>query len=181
MSFIKKAFIALTIIVIAFIGIGFMLPSEWRMERSIVINATPDRIYPYVANFQTGWPQWSAWDIEYSDSVYTSSGAQEGVGAIRSWTSAKMGNGFQEIVKANPQEGITFELTMTSYGTKMLGTITFTPVEGGTLVHWSDVGQMGNNPVMRWMGLFMDRMMGKMLEDSLANLKQVAESQQDNA
>lgn len=176
MSIFKKALIALSVLIVAFIAIGFMLPSQWRIERSITINASPERIYPLIANFQTEWPKWSAFDAAYTDSIYTSSGSQEGVGATRSWTSEKMGNGFQTIVKANPQEGIEFELTMENYGTKMVGTIAFSPVEGGTLVRWIDVGETGNNPIMRWMGFFMDRMMGDMLAQSLQNLKNLAES-----
>ena len=36
-------------------------------------------------------------------------------------------------------------------------------------------GNMGRNPVYRWMALFMDRMVGPDFEAGLANLKALAE------
>ena len=176
MNFFMRLLFALVLIVAALVGISFLLPSEWRVERSITINASPEKMYSLVANFNTGWPQWSAFDAAYSDTVYTSAGAEEGLGATRSWTSPSMGDGSQTIVKADPKEGIEFDLTMLNYGTTLRGQILFTPVEGGTLVRWVDIGQTGNNPIARWMSLFMDRMIGPMLEQSLQNLKNISES-----
>jgi uncharacterized protein YndB with AHSA1/START domain len=176
MNFFMRLLFGLVLIVAALVGISFLLPSEWKVERSITINASPEKVYSLVANFNTGWPQWSAFDAAYSDSVYSSSGPESGVGATRAWTSATMGDGSQTIVKADPKEGIEFDLTMHKYDATLRGQILFTPVEGGTLVRWIDVGQTGNNPISRWMGLFMDRMMGGMFEQSLQNLKNLAES-----
>ncbi len=176
MNFFMRLLFALVLIVAALVGISFLLPSEWKVERSITINASPEKMYSLVANFNTGWPQWSAFDAAYPDTVYTSAGAEEGLGATRSWTSPSMGDGSQTIVKADPKEGIEFDLTMLNYGTTLRGQILFTPVEGGTFVRWVDVGQTGNNPIARWMSLFMDRMIGPMLEQSLQNLKNLSES-----
>lgn len=176
MQILQKILIALGVLVVAVVGIGFLLPSKWKVERSIIINASPEKIYPLIANFETGWPQWSAFDKEYADSHYTSSGSQEGIGATRSWTGGNMGDGSQTIVKASAQEGIEFELVMIKYDSKLTGKILFTPVEGGTRVSWIDEGTTGNNPIMRWMGLFMDNMLGCMLDQSLQNLKTLAES-----
>lgn len=176
MNILQKILITLGLLVVIVVGIGFFLPSTWKVERSITINATPEKIYPLIANFETGWPQWSAFDKEYADSHYTSSGAQEGVGAVRSWTGGSMGDGSQTIIKANAQEGIEFELTMIKYDSKLVGKILFSPAEHGTHVTWIDEGNVGNNPIMRWMGLFMDHMLGCMLEKSLQNLKNLVES-----
>lgn len=176
MNILRNILLALGVLFVAFIGISFLLPSSWKSERSIVINASPEKIYPLIANFQTGWPQWSDFDRAYADCAYSYSGPQEGVGATRSWVSNQMGDGFKTIIKANPQEGIDFELTMINYGSKMLGQIHFSPVEGGTLVHWVDRGQINHNPIMRWMGLFMNSMLGGMIQQSLINLKNVVES-----
>jgi hypothetical protein len=176
MNFFMRLLFGLVLIVAALVGISFFLPTEWKVERSITINASPEKIYPLIANLNTGWPQWSAFDAAYPDAVYTPAGTEEGLGAIRSWTSTSMGDGSQTIVKADATEGIEFDLTMIKYGSTLRGQILFTPVEGGTLVRWIDVGQTGNNPISRWMGLFMDRMMGEMFEQSLQNLKNLSES-----
>ena len=39
---------------------------------------------------------------------------------------------------------------------------------------WSNDGDLGNNPLMRWMGLAMDKMVGADFDAGLANLKALA-------
>ena len=46
-----------------------------------------------------------------------------------------------------------------------------------TRVTWTMNGDMGSNPLFRWMALGADRMVGKDFEAGLANLKAVAEKQ----
>jgi hypothetical protein len=42
----------------------------------------------------------------------------------------------------------------------------------------SDEGDLGNNPLSRWFGLFLDRMIGPDFEAGLVNLKRVSEKAQ---
>jgi hypothetical protein len=51
----------------------------------------------------------------------------------------------------------------------------FTPDGTGTKVTWTMNGDMGSNPLFRWMALFMGRMVGPDFEAGLANLKALAE------
>ena len=41
---------------------------------------------------------------------------------------------------------------------------------------WSFLGDMGNNPVARWIGLMMDSMLGPQLETGLSNMKEYLEN-----
>jgi hypothetical protein len=41
---------------------------------------------------------------------------------------------------------------------------------------WTNEGEMGGNPINRWFGLMMDRMVGPDFEAGLANLKKLAEA-----
>ncbi len=167
----KKIIFGLFGIVLAIILVSFLLPSNWRVERSLFIKAAPEQIYPYISNFKTGWPQWSAFDFEDPDIKYSYSGPDEGVGATRSWTSKKMGNGNQNITKAEPHSGIEFDLRMPDHAFSMKGEISLHAVTDGTQVTWIDAGTFGGNPLYHWMGLFMDKMMGVTFEKSLAALK----------
>lgn len=60
----------------------------------------------------------------------------------------------------------------------LYGDITFTPQNNGTHVTWKDHGDVGANPVMRYMMLFIEKIMGPTLEKSLENLKTKVESAQ---
>lgn len=165
----------LFIVTLLIVGIGLILPAHWTVERSIVINAPSEKIYPYVANFKTGWKEWSAFDYEDPSIVYTYSGPDEGAGAFRSWTSKKMGDGSQTIIRANPQTGIDFVLRMDQNKFTLKGKVILESDNSGTKVTWRDEGDSGSNPFMRIMGALMDKMMGETFEKSLATLKEKVE------
>lgn len=169
-------FIVLVVFIIAFVMVGFLLPTKWKVERSIVVNAPVSVIYPLVANFKAGWPQWSAFDFEDPSIQYSYSGPDEGIGATRSWVSKKMGDGSQSITGADPAVGVTFQLQMTQNSFSLNGKITFEPTATGTKVTWTDFGDAGNNLMFRYMATLMDKMMGATFEKSLFVLKQKSES-----
>lgn len=176
MSFLKHLLSCSIIIIVALLGLSYFLPREWKVERSIVINTTPEKIYPFIANFNTGWPQWSAFDALFPDLVYTASGPEEGVGATRSWSSPE-NTGSQSIIKADPTQGIEYIRDCVS-GTCIRGQIQLTPYNGTTVVRWADIGSTGNNPIARlksFLFVNMDQLMGGLFEQSLVNLKKLAE------
>ena len=170
----KKAKLILTSIAFGLVLIGFVLPSKWRIERSIVIQAPPEKIYPLIANFKTGWSHWSVFDNEDPTIQYTYMEKDEGVGAARSWTSKKMGNGTQRIVKAD-LSSVEFELEMTQNHFLLHGIFAFEPMNGSTKVTWTDYGEVDSNPAHRVMAVLMDTMMGSTFERSLSLLKKKAE------
>lgn len=156
--------------ILILIAIGFFLPSHWRVQRDVVINATPARIYPYIANLKNGWPQFNAIDQADRDITYEYRGPEEGDGAIRILHS-KNGDRIQRITKADPNNGIDYEITMQNGGFVMYGSINMRPVTDGTKVIWVNAGDMGANPIYKIMGYLMDSLMGKALQKSLDNLK----------
>ncbi|WII72595.1 SRPBCC family protein [Bdellovibrio sp. 22V] len=174
-----KILITIPIVILVLLFIGLLLPARWSVERSVYIQAPPTTIYPLVANFKEGWTQWSAFDYEDPAIKYAYSGPLEGKGASRSWVSAKMGNGSQTITKADPLSGVEFELLMEGNSFRMKGEIIFTPSGEGTQVKWRDSGDVGANPVYRYLALFMDKFMGETFEKSLDSLKRKAEEKQE--
>ena len=177
-TFLKNLMIGLVVIVALLAGGSFLLPSHWAVERTLVMNVPAEKIYPYIANLKTGWPQWCAFDSMEPDIVYAYSGNEEGVGSTRSWESNKMGNGSQTIIKADPQSGIEFELSMDKGNFVLKGQFMFSREEKGTRVTWRDSGESGYNPIYRWMCLFMDKMMGEVFEKSLKALKEKVEGRE---
>jgi hypothetical protein len=55
------------------------------------------------------------------------------------------------------------------------GALTLTPEGNATRISWTNEGDVGNNPMMRWFVPFMDKMMGPDFDGGLANLKAMAE------
>jgi hypothetical protein len=175
MKTVKKGLLIGLGLILVLLLSSYLLPSQWKVERSILINAFPKKIYPYVADLKGGWPQWSAFDHEDPNIQYTYSGAASGVGSQRSWISKKMGNGSQIITQADAQKGVEFELRMADTNYVLKGKLAFEADGAVTRVTWTDWGQSGNHPVYRWMSFFMDSFMGSAFERSLEALKKKAE------
>jgi len=163
-KFLKALLMAPIVLAALVFLVGYLLPSQWQVSRSIVINKPPQAIYPFVADFKQGWSQWS------------DSGPYLGVGASRSWISDKMGNGSQTITTADTRTGVHFELKMENTKFGLNGNIGFEPTGSGTKVTWTDSGDTGNNIFFRYMASMMDKMMGNTFERSLAKLKEKAET-----
>lgn len=161
---------------VVFVVGGLMLPRRFRVARSIVIAAPPERVHEYVDSFEK-WPLWSPFDTEDPTIVWEKSGKQTGVGATRSWKSKKMGDGAQTITASDPKTGVSMKLAMAGGCFEPFDLrFDFAPEAGGTRVTWTDSGTLPAAPHWRWMGvLLMPAMCGKAFEKGLAALKRCVE------
>lgn len=154
--------------------IGFLLPSGFKAERSVTINAASEKIYPLVANTKT-WKQWTVWNQRDPNMEIAYAGPDGGVGAKWSWKSKSEGNGGMEFTAAEPNKKLTYKLTFDDMA-PTTGEIILTPSANATTVTWTMKGDAGMNPIGRWFGFFMDRLVGPDFEAGLKNLKKLAES-----
>ncbi|MEO0385285.1 MAG: SRPBCC family protein [Pseudomonadota bacterium] len=159
---------------IALAAAPYALPDHKTVERSAVIEATPDAIYPLLtssAGFQTFNP--------YKDAdpnlQITFDGPAEGIGAAFAF-SGKDGQGTQTITHLEPNSSVTMQIDLGSMG-QPVQTFTLEPVNGGTRVIWSVESQFGLNPIGRVFGLFLDSMLGETYERGLQNLSRVITNQ----
>lgn len=164
----------LTLAVIVVLAASLMIPTHWKVSRSIVMGVPPGVIYPLVADWKN-WPKWSAFASMDPETIYRHSGAPSGVGAVCDWKSKKMGEAHNVIVKGGPESGIVYEMEMPGWP-KAEGNLKFTPEGSGTRVDFIYEGNRDRNPIHRMMSLVFLPMLGKNFEDSLAQLKTVAES-----
>ncbi len=170
----KKLVIALLLIVALVLGVGMLLPSEYTVVRTIVINSDEAAIYPMIANLEK-WQEWCPWNKETypdMDSKYT--GPPMGKDAVWTWSGTKSGNGKLKITGADPKTGIVYDLHFDEYPVSKCE-LSLKPVEGGIEVSMKNVGNVGNSPISRYFGLMMDGMMGKEFEKGLEKLKATAE------
>jgi len=164
-------------LVAVLIVIGFLLPEQYNVERSIVIEAPPPEIHAQVADLKQ-WPKWTVWNKEkYPELEYSYEDDSIGKGAVQTWTDPKHGNGSLEITWANPYGGIQYTMTMDAFDHELKGDIRYTREGDKTRVTWTSRGELGNNPVMRWLGLTFDKAIGAEYEASLQRLKNVVEKQ----
>lgn len=79
-------------------AIGFFMPKEINVERSIQVYGQPEDIFPYFSDLED-YQAWSPWQGENTLSQYIVGGADEGVGQRAAWECSEVGclPGTQEI------------------------------------------------------------------------------------
>jgi hypothetical protein len=175
MKLVVKVFGALFALWLVLVLVGFVLPGHYRVRRSIVIRATPSAVFPLVGDLRA-WREWGVWfardpamQIEYSP-------ATTEVGAWSQWKSKSQGDGKMTISAVHPDDDFEYTMVFADIGMVSHGTMALSGGPASTTVTMGMEGDLGHNPLYRWFGVFMDKLVGPDFEAGLANLKRVAES-----
>lgn len=170
----KLAVVIIAILVLGLLG-GFLMPSSYDVERSIVVQRDAATIYPYLSSPRK-WQEWTPWTKErYPQMTTEYSGPEMGAGAKSSWVDPDNGNGSMVMTKADPKKGVHYDLSFEGWS-KSEGRLLMEEADGGTKVVMGMRGDFGMNPVYRYFGLMMDGAMGAEFEQGLAKLKRVVEA-----
>ncbi len=175
MKWFKRILIGLAALALLLAAVGLALPSQFRIERSLAIAAPADSVYPLIAA-PAQWQRWSVWNQRDPEMKIEYGGPAAGAGARWSWQSETEGSGKMEFTDAVPGQLLTYRLSFPEFDMESTGHLRIEPQGRGVRVTWSNEGDMGMNPVNRWFGFFMDRMVGPDFEAGLANLKRLAEA-----
>jgi uncharacterized protein YndB with AHSA1/START domain len=153
--------------------IGLVLPAEQRVQRTRTVNLPAEKIWPHLVAPKQ-WAAWQPWIRRDPAMAITYDGPASGVGARWSWTSTKEGSGSMRLTVAERPRFLGYALRFDAMGTTAQGEFRLSAVPQGTEVTWAMLSDMGRNPVSRWFGLFLDRMVGPDFELGLANLEAAA-------
>jgi hypothetical protein len=176
MNALKKAILAVLLIPIALVIVSFLLPSTYRVERRVTMNAKPAVVFTHLNNLKQ-WPEWTAWTVaKYPDMKVSFAGPEAGVGASYSWEGKSSGRGTLKITRSEPDKSIGYNLDFENGKYVSNGAIMLEPTGESVTVIWSNEGNLGWNPVSRFFGLFMDKMMGPDFEDGLRDLQKMVEA-----
>ena len=90
MKVLVKVFGALVALWVVLLLVGFFLPGHYRVERSLVLAARPERIYAQVGDLRA-WSRWGVWFERDPAMKITYSQATDQVGSWSSWVSREPG------------------------------------------------------------------------------------------
>lgn len=178
MKIIKFIGLGLLILIVLLSGVAYLLPRHVKIERTTTIKAAPAIVFGQV-NILKNWEQWSPWHkldpkmkLEYNE-------IPSGKGASYSWKSKdkNVGNGKLTITHIVPYDTIVVEMNFMGQGTSSAGYY-FKKADSTVQLTWRMDADMGNNPMGRWMGLFMNKLVGKDFEKGLISLKEISERYQ---
>jgi hypothetical protein len=151
-------------------------PDVFQVRRTIVVNAAPDKIFPYINDFKS-WTAWSPYETRDPNMQRTYGSSTSGKGATYSWNGDKnVGSGSMEIVDAPAPSRGTINLDFAKpFEAHNMADFRLEPANGGTQVSWSMSGPTPFLGKILHVFIDMDKMVGRDFEAGLANLKSVAE------
>jgi hypothetical protein len=169
--------IALAAVVIVFVAVVAMRPSEFRIARSATMSAPASDVFAQVNDFHK-WEAWSPWAKLDPAAKNTYEGAPAGTGAVFTWSgNSQVGEGTMTMTECDLNDRIMINLEFRK-PFKATNTAEFTFKSHGhqTEVTWSMSGR--SNFVHKAFGLFMnmDKMVGGEFEKGLASMKSIVES-----
>ncbi len=167
----KNAITFVLALVVAFFVVGYLLPKDFHVERSIEIDRPVGSVYSEVIDLKRN-EAWNPWLQKNPDMELTYSETSSGAGASYSWTSENAGSGTLTISKVEPLQRI--ENTLDFDGSPATGFWIFEAEGDKTKVTWGFEGT-AEGPIGAYFALLMDSMAGSDFEEGLANLKTVVE------
>ncbi|CAN5305303.1 SRPBCC family protein [soil metagenome] len=163
--------IGLSLALVLVTVVGFLLPSNYTVERAISIDAPTEQVFSTIANLNT-WPTWSPWQKGADASlIYTFTGEAGEAGSTLLWDGEQVGGGQIILTQTNPADGVFYELLA---GGQIVakGRIKFLDKGGSrTRVGFEYTAALGMNPMERFAGLFADGQVGPQFEAALTRLK----------
>lgn len=168
--------LGIVILVAAILVCAASKPSTFRIQRSTVIAAPPDKVFPLINDFHL-WQKWAPQDRDDPTVKRSFAGASSGVGAISDWSGkGPTGAGRMTIIESAAPIKVTVQADWRQpFATRNMNEFTLQPQGDGTMVKWFMQGK--NLYMMKVMSVVvnMDKMMGKHFEEGLTNLKAAAE------
>ncbi|MFY0581121.1 hypothetical protein ACN28S_48945 [Cystobacter fuscus] len=177
---LKKILIAFASLLGLLLVIGLLLPTTYRVERSLLILAPRGGVRPGGPTAALGGmdslergalPRWAV-DVRRA-------GAGHGLGADLGGRAP--GPWHALLSEADPKTGVTYQASLDGGRFSARGRISLASVEGGTQVTWVDEGSLGRSPLRRYLSPFIRSRLGAGIEQGLARLKQGVESSKDAA
>lgn len=97
-------------VIIALLGFAATRPDSFRIERTVTIKASPEKIFPHIASYHQ-WEAWSPWEKIDPAVKRTYAGAVSGKGAQYGWAGNKdVGKGSMEILDVTPSSRILMKV-----------------------------------------------------------------------
>jgi hypothetical protein len=150
-------------------------PDTFRVQRTVNIKASPDRIYPLINDLKS-WTQWSPYEKKDPAMKRTFGAVTAGKGATYAWEGNKdVGQGSMEILESSPQKVLIKLDFQKPFEAHNRAEFILAPKGDTTDVTWAIHGPMPFLSKVITTFVSMDSMIGKDFEQGLASLKAAVE------
>lgn len=166
---IRRLFAVLLAIVIVIVLVGFFLPRQVTVERSLVIDQPAEVIFDVMQDMRH-FEFWSPWHAADPDAGYRLEGPNAGPGATLVWSDeAGSGAGRMWIVSTNPPQRI--DLTMELGDSEVESWFRIEPEGLAQQVSWGMRMEVGTFDLTgRYLGLMLPGLIGRSYSEGLERL-----------
>lgn len=172
--FVKIA-IGVLVALVLFLGYVSTRDGKFRYERSGVIAATKEQVFPYISNLRMG-EQWSPYEKMAPGMKKSFTGDDGQVGSKMEFESKEAGSGTIEILRIVPNEAVDLKLIMTAplKGENLIEYRLASEGEG-TRFTWTMSGEGGFMGKLMSVIINCEKMIGDQFTQGINNLKAVLE------
>lgn len=174
---LKKVLIALAALILIFVVVVAIQPSDFRVERAVTIAAPPAAVFAEVNDLKK-WDAWSPWAKLDPDAKVSFEGAESGQGAGMSWAgNEQVGAGTMTVTESRPDELVKLRVEITEpFEGSSQSQFSFKPETDQTSVTWTMSDH--HNFLEKAICLIMNgkKMIGDQMKEGLAKMKSVVEA-----
>jgi Polyketide cyclase / dehydrase and lipid transport len=174
MHSLKRIAIASVAVLLLVLGIGYLLPGAWQVERTVVIRAPAAAIFPHLNSLKQ-WHDWTVWTRQQPDLQIEYSGPDAGVGATSRWRTQDE-RAVMKIMQSQRNSLVAYSVLFNAGASRTDGNLTLVSEADGTRVVWRAAGDIGRGPVSGYLALLEGRRHGNDFDDSLELLKHKIET-----
>ncbi|MFU8830634.1 MAG: SRPBCC family protein [Wenzhouxiangella sp.] len=168
---LKRVFAILLTIVILVVLVGFMLPRQVTIERSIQIDQPAEVIFEVLSDFRH-FSQWSPWHQRSPDAGYRIEGPDSGVGSTLIW-SDEDGSGAGRLWIVDVERPRRIDMQMELGDSEVDTYFGLEPDGFGQRVTWGMVMEFGTFDLTgRYVGLMMPGLIGRSYREGLERLEE---------
>ena len=171
-----KVFLSLFVIVIALYVVSMFFPHTYKVERSIEINKPQNEVYLFMKDFKN-WEKWSLWNKDADSTlVYFYGKESSDLGGRQYFWGAALGQGRFKFDTCITNKKLVYDLHMHAGEIKAKGTFLIIGDSLSSKLVWLDSGDVGNNPIYRFMIPSKVSSTEKTFDDGLQRIKKLLES-----
>ena len=174
---LKWTLLGIAAVIVVFAVFVALQPADFRIERSATMRAPAPAAFAQVNDFQN-WRAWSPWEKVDPALKRSYEGPKAGPGAVYAWQGNKdVGEGRMTITESRPGELVRIKLEFFKpFAATNTAEFNFKPAGDNTTVTWTMTGQ--NSFLSKAICLFvdMDKMVGGMFDQGLAQMKSLVET-----
>src|SRR6478609_490810 len=167
-----KVYLIILLIVGTVVGVSRFFSPTYRVQETIVVNKPLDQTFAYMSNLKN-WEDWSLWNKTLDSTLFIFyTPKTDSLGARQYLAGELLGKGFIEINHYAAPHALGYRMTLREGDITANGCFEFTDINGTqTQIAWIDSGDVGNNPIKRYMIPFVTKSTAESFRTGLARIK----------